>query len=127
MLCECFLQTPLDSIRLYYMVTIRADACVCQRSQADGFIYINVMVFQQQDAYDSRTLEITGGRRVWQYWLQRVAMVSVKEGRPTGLYDPEIRHKFRAFAEALPAPPGFISPLELQGESGHVEREEGMP
>lgn len=89
------LEFPFESLRMYYMVTMRADACVCQRSPSDGMVYVNLMVFQQQTDYDVATLTVKS-KRTWQYWLQRVAMVTTPEGAPPGLYNPAIRARFKA-------------------------------
>eukprot|EP00047_Mylnosiga_fluctuans_P011498 m.21761 g.21761 ORF g.21761 m.21761 type:complete len:208 (-) comp3664_c0_seq1:156-779(-) len=111
-ICTRLLAVPLNQFRLYYMVTIRADACVCQRSSTDNLIYLNIMAFQQQAAHDPSTLEITGGVRVWRYWLQRIAMVVTPPGTPTGLYDPAIRQRYRAFVSTLP-PTTTLQRLEI--------------
>lgn len=98
-----FLQRPrvLQDMRVYYMATIRADACVCSRSAEDGRVYFNLLAFQQQqplakghEGHEGHVLP----RRVWQYWLQRAAMVLAEDGVPTGLYDPAVRRRFSAFA-----------------------------
>lgn len=94
------LQIPFDSLRMYYMVTMRADACVCERSKTDGMVYVNLMVFQQQTDFDEVTLAVKS-KRTWQYWVQRVAMATTPEGAPPGLYNPDVRARFHAMLKSV--------------------------
>lgn len=91
--------------KMYYMTSIRADAAVCSRSSIDGKLYFNLIVFQQQQAFDpSRGELVRDIKRTWQYWVQRAATaVAVSaEGdskrQPTGLYDKAVRARFKSLA-----------------------------
>ena len=94
---------------------------VASRSEVDGNVYFNVMVLQQQCCLDPAKLPGSGGdvcwedwrrwlvspradgaagaatagqRRAWRYWLERCAM-ALGHGPPTGLYDADVRRRFR--------------------------------
>eukprot|EP00035_Acanthoeca_spectabilis_P010574 m.186940 g.186940 ORF g.186940 m.186940 type:complete len:658 (-) comp15066_c0_seq7:298-2271(-) len=87
-------------IQLYYMTTIRANSAVCCVSKEDGKLYFNVLSFQQSQPLHPETGQLIHTRRLWTYWVQRTA-IALSAGseewssRPTGLYDPDIRARFR--------------------------------
>lgn len=90
-------------VEFYYMTTMRADVSVCSLSKENKKLYYNVLVFQQQQALDMKTGQIQDRNRIWRYWVQRtgIALMSERQGRPTGLYDPAIRSKFTEHMRAL--------------------------
>ena len=91
--CE-ILELPLNELRICVLTTMRSDSHVCSRSNEDGFIYVNLLVFLQQACVDPQTgyLKRSAGRRPWVYWVQRLAMA---DGAVIpGLYDEKIRRRF---------------------------------
>lgn len=127
----------MDRIVFYYMPTLRADACVCSWSSLDLKLYVNVLVFHQQQGISQEEHDgmiVRRSRRIWRYWLQRVCMALAKKSSSTlasdktendsrmpqeskqselsnendanhqlatGLYNNQIRTRFRALAQQL--------------------------
>ena len=102
-----FLELGMEQVRLYYLMTMRADALVCSVSREDKCLYFNVLVLQQQISHgiDPRATNIDLPKRVWLYWLQRAAIALNTQGvtrdKPTGLYDPAVRARFKQFCSRL--------------------------
>lgn len=98
---------PMDPVRVFYATTIRADKAVASRSEVDGFMYFNLLSFQQQQSYKDG--QLTQPKRTLLYWLQRTAMILPQgpEQKPTGLYDPEIRARFKTVLQSLEANPAI--------------------
>ena len=110
-LMQQVLQRDPGLVRIFYIVTLRADDSVCAYSKQDAKVWANALAFQQSQSYDDATGTLKPGvaKRTYTYWVQRLAMqlgrldaAAGKPDAPTGLYDRGVRQRFRAFLQAVP-------------------------
>ena len=81
-------------------------------SSKDGKVYFNVAILPQSECVDVEAMAAGRGwfkgtpaqrKRMWQYWLQRAAMV-LGHGPPMGLYDQGVRERFAVLMSSCAVP-----------------------
>ena len=75
---QSILQTIMHSVlerdpallRIFYIVTLRADDSVCSYSKQDKKVWANALAFQQNQTFDVNTGKLAPGctKRVYTYW-----------------------------------------------------------